>query len=41
VSCAPAAVGAVLEIFRQHGFDAACEIGEITAGAGIPKLQLR
>ena len=41
VSCAPAAVGAVLEIFRQHGFDAACEIGEITAGAGTPKLQLR
>ncbi|NDP37310.1 MAG: selenide, water dikinase SelD [Rhodoferax sp.] len=41
VSCAPAAVAAVLEIFRQHGFDAACEIGEITAEAGLSKLQLR
>lgn len=41
VSCAPAAVGSVLEIFLRHGFGAACEIGEITAGAGLPKLQLR
>ena len=33
VSCAPEAVATVLEVFRQHGFDAACEIGEITAAA--------
>ena len=39
VSCTPEAVGAVLEIFRQHGFDAATEIGEITDGAA--KLVLR
>ncbi len=32
VSCAPAAVPAVLEIFRRHGFAAAAEIGEISAG---------
>ena len=41
VSCAPGAVEAVLEIFRQHGFDAATEIGEITAGTGAGKLVLR
>jgi len=35
VSCAPAVVDEVLAIFRRHGFDAAAEIGEITAdGAG-------
>jgi len=38
VSCAPEAVDAVLEIFRQHGFDAACEIGEIAAGTAAAKL---
>jgi len=41
VSCAPEAVDAVLEIFRQHGFDAACEIGEIAAGTGAAKLLVR
>lgn len=30
VSCTPAAVPAVLETFRRHGFDAASEIGAIT-----------
>ena len=30
VSCAPEAVPQVLAIFRQHGFDAAAEIGEIS-----------
>jgi len=34
VSCAPEAVEAVLALFKQHGFDAATEIGEIVAGAG-------
>jgi len=33
VSCAPQAVDQVLAIFRRHGFEAAAEIGEITAGA--------
>ena len=41
VSCAPSAVAAVLEIFKQHGFAAACEIGEIAAGSAVPTLQLR
>ena len=34
VSCAPDSVGAVLEIFRQHGFADAAEIGEVTARDG-------
>ncbi len=33
VSCAPEAVAQVLAIFRQHGFEAAAEIGEITGEA--------
>ncbi len=33
VSCAPEAVDEVLAVFRRHGFAAATEIGEITAGA--------
>lgn len=41
VSCAPEAVAAVLAIFKQHGFDAATEIGEITAMTGGAKLQVR
>ncbi len=41
VSCTPEAVPAVLAIFRQHGFAAATEIGEIAAGAGGPGLVLR
>ena len=40
VSCAPEAVDQVLEIFRQHGFDAAAEIGYITTGTDGPKLQV-
>jgi selenide,water dikinase len=34
VSCAPAAVDAVLAVFRRHGFDAAAVIGEIRAAGG-------
>ncbi len=33
VSCAPETVAQVLAIFRQHGFEAAAEIGEITGEA--------
>ncbi len=40
VSCAPTAVGEVLQIFRRHGFDAATEIGEISAGTNGAKLTL-
>jgi selenide,water dikinase len=34
VSCAPQSVDDVLAIFRRHGFEAAAEIGEITAAGG-------
>ena len=40
VSCAPESVAQVLAIFRQHGFEAAAEIGEIT-GAGAGRLVIR
>ena len=40
VTCTPQAVESVLAIFRQHGFAAATEIGEITAGSGGPGLVL-
>ena len=41
VSCAPQAVDAVMDIFRRHGFGAACEIGQITAGEAAGRLQVR
>ena len=42
VSCAPEAVEAVLAVFGQLGFAAACDIGEITADrAGGARLVLR
>jgi selenide,water dikinase len=41
VSCAPDAVDAVLAVFRQLGFDDACEVGEITAATGDIKLVVR
>jgi selenide,water dikinase len=41
VSCAPEAVDAVLAVFKQHGFDAATEIGEIAAGNNVAKLVVR
>jgi selenide, water dikinase len=31
VSCTPAAVDAVLQVFRRHGFDAVAEVGEVAA----------
>jgi selenide,water dikinase len=36
VSCSADAVDSVLEIFRRHGFDAACEIGQILPASGVP-----
>ena len=38
---APGAVEAVLASVKQQGFDAAMEIGEITAMTGGAKLQVR
>jgi selenide,water dikinase len=42
VACAPESVAEVLAVFHQHGFEQACEVGEIKAAAanGI-KLQVR
>ena len=42
VSCAPAAVDAVLRVFSQHGFADAAVVGEVVA-AGLhgPRLQVR
>jgi selenide,water dikinase len=41
VSCAPEVVDAVMAIFRRHGFDAAVEIGQITAGEVPGTLRVR
>ena len=41
VSCTPEAVSAVLELFRQHGFAAAAEVGNITDGGSQAKLVVR
>ena len=41
VSCAPAAVGAVLEIFQRHGFWAASQIGRVEAGPLVGKLRVQ
>lgn len=41
VSCAPAAVDAVLAVFRRHGFEAAAAIGEIGAGGAGAGLTVR
>jgi selenide,water dikinase len=41
VSCASGAVGAVLDIFRRHGFAAATEIGQIAAGPLAGKLRVQ
>jgi selenide,water dikinase len=39
VSCDAGSVGAVMEIFRRHGFATAAEVGEVVAGA--PGLRVR
>jgi len=42
VSCEPSAVGAVLDVFRQHGFAAAAVVGDVAAGVtGGPRLVVR
>jgi len=40
VSCAPETVEAVLAIFKQHGFEAAVEVGEITPGTSGARLRV-
>jgi selenide, water dikinase len=39
VACEPAALDAVLAVFRRHGFDAAAPVGEVRAGT--PRLVVR
>jgi len=41
VSCAPEVVDVVMAIFRRHGFDAAVEIGQITAAQAPGTLRVR
>lgn len=41
VSCTVDAVDQVLAVFRQFGFESACEIGQITPGTDAAKLVLR
>jgi selenide, water dikinase len=41
VSCAPAAVGPVLDVFRRHGFAAAAEVGEVLPYGDGPRLIVR
>ena len=41
VSCAPAALDAVLAIFRRHGFAQAAVVGSIAATGGTPRLVVR
>ena len=40
VSCAPQAVAQVLAVFRQHGFEAAAEIGEVLPAADAAQARL-
>jgi selenide,water dikinase len=41
VSCDAPSVGAVMDVFHRHGFDAAADVGEVLAHAGGPRLQVR
>ena len=41
VSCAPDAVDEVLAVFRRHGFDAAADIGVVSAAARADAPRLR
>jgi selenide,water dikinase len=41
VSCDAASVGAVMDVFRRHGFEAVADIGEVVALAGGSRLAVR
>jgi selenide, water dikinase len=41
VSCDAASVGAVLDVFKRHGFAHAAEIGSVQAHTGGPHLIVR
>ena len=38
LSCTPAAVDAVMAVFRRHGFEQAAVIGRVQAASGAPRL---
>jgi selenide,water dikinase len=40
VSCAPAALDAVLAVFRRHGFEQAAVVGSIVATSAAPRLRV-
>jgi selenide,water dikinase len=40
VSCAPDAVGAVMDVFGRHGFEDAAELGAVGAGAAQAMLEI-
>jgi selenide,water dikinase len=40
VSCAPESVGAVLDIFRRHGFTEAAEVGQVVADPSGARLSV-
>jgi selenide,water dikinase len=41
VSCAPSAVGAVIDVFKRHGFAAVADIGEVAANDSGARLVVR
>jgi selenide, water dikinase len=41
VSCDAASVGAVMDVFKRHGFDAVADIGEVQAAQGGARLTVR
>ncbi|MFC3149013.1 selenide, water dikinase SelD [Piscinibacterium candidicorallinum] len=41
VSCAPAALDAVLAVFRQHGFGAAAVVGQVGRRSATPQLSVQ
>ena len=40
VACAPAALDAVLAVFRRHGFDTAAVVGAVAASSATPRVQV-
>jgi selenide, water dikinase len=41
VSCDAASVGAVMDVFKRHGFDAVADIGEVQAAGSGARLIVR
>lgn len=41
VACSEDGVGAVVDVFRRHGFDAAAVVGRVAPADGAPRLRVR